>query len=209
VDITIAELKESKFDFVYDSQRVFNSLMMSMAFPGTIHTFTQIFLSIPDRELHYILQPLLTLLDLDTSFAIYSGNKKLEQDVAAYVRINTQCPQKDLTNADFILCLEPELGKRFSELKTGTLTQPDHSARIFYLVDTITSMSSNGGRDLILSGPGINGTKVVYLSGIPGREIREWKKNRDHYPLGIDIYLVSRTGEIIGIPRSVRIEDKE
>jgi alpha-D-ribose 1-methylphosphonate 5-triphosphate synthase subunit PhnH len=32
-------------------------------------------------------------------------------------------------------------------------------------------------------------------------EIEEWKKSRGYYPLGIDIFLVSRTGDIIGIPR--------
>lgn len=202
--INIADLKENRFDFVHDSQQIFHTLMMALAFPGSIQTLKPLDLALPQPDLHFILQPFLTLLDLETSFCVAGGNPEQRAEITRYIEINTHCPQVDCSRADYILCLESSLNGRFSELKRGGLSDPEKSATVFYLVDQISDTTLEGGSGLTLVGPGIRDQKEVQVTGLDTAEAAAWLASKNDYPLGIDIYLVSRTGTIIGIPRTAR-----
>jgi alpha-D-ribose 1-methylphosphonate 5-triphosphate synthase subunit PhnH len=201
-----AQLKENQFDFVHDSQQVFRTLMMTLAFPGTNRRLKPIPLSISKPDLDYILQPLLTLLDLETSFHVVCRDKKLQEIVSRYLELNTNSEPRKLPQADFILCLDRSLNGRFLELKKGTLTQPNKSATVLYLLDGLSELPIAEATELSLSGPGIKDRQTVYVCGLDIGELDQWNHYKNEYPLGVDVYLVSRSGDLVGIPRSVNIE---
>jgi alpha-D-ribose 1-methylphosphonate 5-triphosphate synthase subunit PhnH len=112
-------------------------------------------------------------------------------------------------NADFVLCLNSSLHGKFGMLKKGTLYHPNESATIFYLVQKIEYDFFPNSTKLSISGPGVDGEIDLYLSDITHDEIKEWIRSKNEYPLGVDIYVVSSTGKIIGLPRSVGIKSEE
>jgi alpha-D-ribose 1-methylphosphonate 5-triphosphate synthase subunit PhnH len=131
------------------------------------------------------------------------------EEIKEYIRINTNCMHTDLENADFILCLDKTLNGKFSMLKKGTLYHPNESATIFYLVERIEYDFFPTSTKLSISGPGVDGELDLFLSDINHDEIKEWVRSKNEYPLGVDIYVVSRSGKIIGLPRSVGIKSGE
>jgi alpha-D-ribose 1-methylphosphonate 5-triphosphate synthase subunit PhnH len=155
--------------------------------------------------------PLLTLLDLETSFHVHCENGETRAEVTSYLEISTNAQCVDMCKADFVLCLEPSLNGRFGQLKRGSLEMPHTSATVFYLADQIlpspNSLARDGAVQFSLSGPGIKTRNAVRLEGIMPHEIEVWRFNRGTFPLGIDLYIVSRRGEVIGIPRSVTIQE--
>jgi alpha-D-ribose 1-methylphosphonate 5-triphosphate synthase subunit PhnH len=201
-----AQLKENRFDFVHDSQQTFRTIMMALAFPGTVRRLEPISLSVSKPDFGFILQPLLTLLDLETTFHVVCRNNKLQALVSRYLELNTNSRLRKLPQADFVLCLDRSLNGRFPELKKGTLTQPNQSATVLYLVDRLAAVSNIKAIKLNLTGPGIHNVQTLYVSGLDPAELQQRDHFKNDYPLGVDIYLVSRSGDLAGIPRSVNIE---
>jgi alpha-D-ribose 1-methylphosphonate 5-triphosphate synthase subunit PhnH len=204
---SVARLKEGRFDFTHDSQRVFRILMAALAAPGEIRTLPAIELAVSRPEFHFILLPFLTLLDLETSFAAEGADAGAREEVARYLEINTGARSLGSAEADFILCLGPSLGGRFAVLKKGTLDAPHRSATVFYLVDGLFSASNDGALELRLSGPGIKQERRFFAAGLDEREPADWQNHRTGYPAGVDICLVSRAGDIVGLPRSSTIAE--
>jgi alpha-D-ribose 1-methylphosphonate 5-triphosphate synthase subunit PhnH len=206
MSVPIAHLRENQFDFVHDSQQTFKTIMMALAFPGIIRKLSPIALSFSNPDLGYVLQPLLTLLDLETTFSVVCRDNNLQEAVTRYIEINTNSQSVNLQQADFVLCLDPSMDQKYSQLQRGTLAQPDKSATVFYLLDSLARLPNTEAINLSLTGPGIKDVQTVYISGLDPGELRLWSQHKCQYPLGIDIFLVSRSGDIIGIPRSVKIE---
>ncbi|MBN1696982.1 MAG: phosphonate C-P lyase system protein PhnH [Spirochaetales bacterium] len=202
----IARLKENRFDFIHDSQKVFRILMKAMAFPGTVMRINPVSLCFPYEEYNGVLHAMLTLLDPETTHHVEARDPRIHEAIGNYLEINTNSRCEELHHADFILCLESTLNGRFTSLKKGTLTAPHRSATVLYAVDRLGAVSNNGDTELILSGPGIEKRKHVFVYGIGGDELAEWDAYRSNFPLGIDIYLFGRQCELIGIPRSVAID---
>jgi alpha-D-ribose 1-methylphosphonate 5-triphosphate synthase subunit PhnH len=206
IDVPVVRLRENQFDFIHDSQKTFKTLMLALAFPGIIRQLDALSSSFPGLDVGFILQPFLTLLDLETTFYVNCQDGELQEKITHYLEINTNSQSKKHPHADFILCLDPSLDRRFLELKKGTLSQPNKSATVFYLVDRLEELPIKNTLELSLIGPGIKEIQSIYVSGLALAEIEHWNEANQNYPMGIDIYLVSRSGNIIGIPRSVRIE---
>jgi alpha-D-ribose 1-methylphosphonate 5-triphosphate synthase subunit PhnH len=201
-----ARLKENRFDRVHDSQRTFRTLMMALAFPGVIHTLKPISLSIGMPDMDFILQPFLTLLDLETHFYVHLKDPARQEEIISYLEINTNSHTIAAERADYILCLESSLNEKYETLKQGTLSHPHHSATVFYRVDEIRYPPETGNLILSLTGPGIKDRQSVAVSGLAPDEPRYWREYKNDYPMGVDIYLVSRTGTVMGIPRSSVIQ---
>jgi alpha-D-ribose 1-methylphosphonate 5-triphosphate synthase subunit PhnH len=67
-------------------------------------------------------------------------------------------------------------------------------------------VSTIEGLKLDLTGPGIQDRQTVYVSGLEPGEVEQWDHFKNDYPMGVDIFLVSRSGDVVGVPRSVNIK---
>jgi len=171
-------------------QALFNSLMQTMARPGSLSNWSE---WIEDKPVY--LAVLATLLDGEVSLAdadnlLNPSDWPLLQAQSATVELG-----------DYLLC---DANKPVSfEPKLGTLASPDFAATLILKVANLNT--EQGELALQLSGPGVNGSTQVYVSGID----QAWLENRNEwcsaFPLGIDCILVDDT-QIMGLPRTTKLE---
>lgn len=200
-------LEENKdvFDPVDDCQAIFRTLMMATAYPGLVKQLRLLPLVTTAPHCDYALQPLITLLDIETSHHVYTHNPGIKQDVENFLDTTTGSVLCQPESADFILCLEQSARDIITTLKKGSLTSPDHGATILYHVESISNQVDPGLTTFSLRGPGIKGLVMVSVDGLDIGEPSLWMATRMDYPTGVDVFLVSRKGEIISLPRSVSI----
>ncbi|MCA1011962.1 phosphonate C-P lyase system protein PhnH [Halobacillus halophilus] len=196
----------SGFDPVHDSQHIFREMVDAFSRPGT-QTDVQKFCESTQPPAAFpkaMMGIAFTLLDQETTFQIESGQAEA---IRRYIHWETFSKAASGERADyhFVESMEQEQILPFmKQLKTGTLYQPHQSATVFLLVDGFERSESAKTYDL--TGPGIESKKSIYIEGIN----HKWMEHRDEltveYPLGIDICLITRTGKLIAIPRTTKVE---
>ncbi|WP_209124179.1 phosphonate C-P lyase system protein PhnH [Alkalihalobacillus sp. BA299] len=199
----------SNFDLVHGTQTIYRKLLDSMARPGkiqNIHSSIEM-LNTPYHFPRALEAIALTLVDQEVSFAI---NGDCSSDITQYLQWKTFGKAAPITEADFIFINKPkeeeELTRLMKSVKVGTLEDPHLSATIIVFVEKIFTDSFSSGMTLLLRGPGIAEEIKVCVDGFSQHWINERRKVNQEYPLGIDMVLVSETGEMLGIPRTTLIE---
>ena len=88
------------------------------------------------------------------------------------------------------------------EPSLGTLADPDRSSTMVLEVDQISS--ERGEEALELSGPGIQTTSRVTVTGFD----RSWLKRRaswvEHFPLGVDFFITDKRN-VVALPRTTSV----
>jgi alpha-D-ribose 1-methylphosphonate 5-triphosphate synthase subunit PhnH len=189
-------VRDPAFDVIFDSQRIFRSLLDAMANPGRIITLPKIGIEITAANMYPLLL-LMTLLDHEVSFCVLDNGAQTQ--VIEYLKTNTGSKESRLENSDFILVYGGSSHGLIQSARVGTLEYPDESATVIYDIDSI---GDDGGDVLLeLSGPGIADKRRIGASGIEQNEIEDVLAMRD-YPLGLDLIFSDRAGRIACIPRS-------
>ncbi|MBN2547311.1 MAG: phosphonate C-P lyase system protein PhnH [Spirochaetes bacterium] len=192
------------FDIVHDSQKVFSIILKAFSFPGRIFKIPEIdFLC--DYELQkYIAVFGLTLLDFETTFHVIDDST--DSLFKKYIIKNSQAEYSGLSDADFIFVINTYLSDSINNIKKGSLIDPSKSAVLVYLLENIADTSKGSEYTVKLSGPGIKEKKYLHLNNFKECEIKKWISVNKEFPLGVDIVLISKNGEIAAIPRSIKIE---
>lgn len=170
-------------------QHTFRSILEAMSRPGMVQAIAS------DQQSDTLGAVLATLLDGTVSLA----DPESLIEAAAWPMM--QANQADSEQADFIVCE----GKSSVSMtpKLGTLEGPEQSATLILKVQSLTQ----GDMTLSFSGPGVNGTKTVQLSGLNP----DWLTHREdwvcEFPLGVDLLLVDEQG-LMAIPRTTKVEVK-
>jgi alpha-D-ribose 1-methylphosphonate 5-triphosphate synthase subunit PhnH len=157
----------------------------------------------------YALGAVLTLLDREVSVGLAANGRWLTPDAPAlhWLTLRSGARLAEPSWADFVLFCDGLSGELMPQLNQGTLLEPENSATVFYCVEKLEgepSLSEVAIR-LELSGPGIPDTRTIGVSGLEYVELEMIKTTRRNYPLGLDIYLIDRTGQCVGLPRTTRI----
>ncbi|MEA3325519.1 MAG: phosphonate C-P lyase system protein PhnH [Euryarchaeota archaeon] len=191
-------MRDPEFDVVFDSQRIFRSLLDAMENPGHIITLPEIDIEPPAANSHPLLL-LMTLLDHEVSFCVMGG---AQTQVTEYLKTNTGSKESRLENSDFILVYGGSSHGLIQGARVGTLEYPDESATVIYDIDSI----GDGRGDILLelSGPGIADKCIIGASGIEQNEIGDILAMQD-YPLGLDLIFSDNAGRIVCIPRSTTV----
>ena len=195
-------VKAYAFDFIHDTQKVFREMLSALANPGTIGSITDEVKKFDRKEGALAI---LGCVVLDNEKSMYvEKNPRLEE----IIHDLTLCREESLENADYIF-LSSEMNyasieEIFKNVKWGTYADPQESATIFIFCN-----SMEGTEPVVLSGPGVDGVKMIktnsYIKNI--LEIRQ--KLKIEYPLGIDLFLLTEDGKIMGIPRLCKMDEKE
>ncbi len=197
-------MNEAKFDIVFDSQKVFRTLLDTFAYPGKVVRIPDLKIVPPEGISKAPVGVLLTLLDHEAGFAVSASDKKQRKKIEEYLILNTGSRLKELESADFILTLGelPQLRK----IKRGSLEYPDEGATIVYVVEEIgESLSEINSVSLTLSGPGINGKRKVASKGLKKQEFMKIMEINKGFPLGIDFVFADRKDKFFALPRSTKI----
>lgn len=194
-----AALEAGFDDAVIGARSTFRAIMDALARPGTTQSLS--FESTPPAPLTAGLAAVaLTILDHDT--AVWLDPSLAESDaVVGWLAFHTGAPiTTEPQNAAFALITSADLLPSFERFNQGTDEYPDRSTTIVLAVPSLT-----GGTSLTLRGPGIKGEATVSPTGLPEDFVSQRAANRERFPRGIDL-LLTAGGQVIGLPRSTRVE---
>lgn len=197
-------MKETKFDIIFDSQKIFRTLLDAFAHPGKVVKISDLKIAPPTGISKASTGVLFALLDFEVGFAVSTSNKKQKEKIEEYFIINTGSRLKNLESADFILALGelPQLER----IKKGSLEYPDQGATIVYSVEEVNeSLSGAESVSLTLTGPGIKGKRNLALKGLKKQELIKIMEVNKEFPLGADFVFADREGNFFALPRSTKI----
>lgn len=189
-----------EFDFVHDAQKVFRELLDAVANPGTKKSIKEQALKFDD-----IYAPLTavgcTLLDNEQKMYVEKNPV-----LASKLHNLTLCQEGDLREADYVfLSSEMNYGSMteiLKNVKKGSFADPQDSATIFILCQEI-----EGKSEMTVKGPGIDKTKTIMVNQYIKTIIRLRQNMETEYPLGTDLVFADPYGELLAIPRLVKIEE--
>ena len=207
-------MKEINFDIVFDSQKIFRILLNAFAHPGKVVEISDLKIAPPLNVSRASCGILFTLLDLEVGFSVCASNKRQKEKIEEYFIINTGCRLETIESADFILAFG-EL-PHLERIKRGSLEYPDQGATVIYSVEEIDeprpgtqgwgeSLLKIGSLTLTLTGPGINGKKVLSVKGLKKQEVMKIIEVNKEFPLGADFVFVGRKDKFFALPRSTKI----
>ncbi|WP_408008178.1 phosphonate C-P lyase system protein PhnH [Pseudalkalibacillus sp. A8] len=202
----MTKVDQQSFDMIHGTQEIFRKLLDSMSRPGkvnNIHDAVQFIESVEGLS-QAMTGIAFTLIDREASFHIIS---KRRSEVIQYLRWTTFAKHEDITKVSYVFIHEPldekEIYDVMSQVNRGTLENPHESATIIINVDRLSN-----GKKLLLSGPGIDGTKECFIEGLPAAWITERERVNKEYPIGVDFIFVTQSGDLTAIPRTTTIESE-
>lgn len=200
--------KEDGFDEVFDSQKIFRSLMDGMSRPGKViklgsHSFTLF----PDGFNPFVLSVLKTLCDNNVSVAIGRADTA---EWHRYLEINTGAVACQLNESDYVVFQGEKYDEDFSLLNPGSVEFPEDSATAVISVTHITAAQKTSCQDpycyIRMAGPGIKDKNFVGVLDLDWKYINTFSETNAIFPLGIDVILVDQEGNIVCIPRTTKVE---
>lgn len=185
---------------VLDAQHLFRRIMGAFAEPGLMVDLGG-FVAPPTALPSAAAALLATLSDADAP--VFLDIPDEDGAAAAWIGFQTGAPilaaPDGAAFAVLALGSDPESWDRFA---VGTDAFPDRSATLLLPVATL-----EGGSPLVLSGPGIEATRVVSPRGLPTGFLAARARNAALFPRGQDLVLVAEN-ELIALPRTTRIEER-
>ena len=192
------------------SSHTFRLLLEALARPGTLQRLPEPLATppaLPDATLPnpYAVAACLTLVDQETGLAHAHSGAWIAPDLplSRWMALRTNARLATPSLADYVILHDIPSAPLLTELKQGSLTFPERSATAFLCVAELSS----AGATWRLRGPGINGTITVGLSGLPATLLPAILATRAHFPLGIDLLCVDRSGLCLGLPRTTLIDE--
>ena len=192
--------KKHSFNTVFDSQKVFRLILEAMANPAravSIKEYTDKLFTAYDCHSMF-LAVAMTLLDNEVGFNTCKNNS-LADDIASL----TLAKKEKIEEADFVFVCDSDVKKIKSVIKNvkcGTLADPHKSATVI--------IQNDGEPDctLVFSGPGIDDHVIIQTTQIIKESLVLRDTQNYEYPQGIDLLFISGEGELLAIPRLVRME---
>jgi alpha-D-ribose 1-methylphosphonate 5-triphosphate synthase subunit PhnH len=211
----------------FASQRTFRVLLEALAHPGRIVTLptearptearpTEALLvesSAADRPPALVVP--LALADREEHVAVVGGAaERWSQDLVTA----TSCGLADPAYADQVVVLDGADAELVGSLRVGTPLAPEQGCR---LVLSATALGARLRRDprlddpgtsihpvttLTLRGPGVETSATVEVGGIDPGVFAALAAANAAFPAGIDTFVVSAAGQVIGLPRSCTID---
>lgn len=183
-------------DPVADSQAVFRAAMDAMARPGTIGA-VGVSVSPPAPLGTAMAAIALSLLDYETRFWV----PEADGDARSWIRFHTGARVAGTPeDADFVLVPRGQAAPRLETLRLGTDEEPDTSATV---IAEVASLAAGAG--LVLSGPGIDGERLIAIGGMPVGLLESRRTMASMFPRGVDLILTAGNS-VAAIPRTTRLE---
>lgn len=183
---------------VFDAQIVFRRVMNAMAHPGTLVSFDAL-TAPPSPFLATTGSIAAALFDHDTCLWLEPALAR-QSELTGWLTFNTSTHIVARGfDADFAIITDTEAFPSLESFAQGTQEFPDRSTTIILQVESLDQ-----GQRLVLEGPGIREKAFISPNGLPDQFCEQCEANRQRFPRGVDLLLVSPQG-LIGLPRTVKI----
>ena len=193
------------------SQRVFDTLLRTLAEPGRILRFGDEVLDMAAVALGP-----LALADVDVTVSVLGDDAGLAGEISRSTGARiVAAGDADLVIADPALLGRPVVAADLDGLAIGSPLAPEDACRVFVAVealheidpgDTGTVAAPSGGTRIRLSGPGIAGHRCIGIDGLAVDVLARLGRASGTFPTGIDAWLVAPDGAVVGLPRSTTVE---
>jgi alpha-D-ribose 1-methylphosphonate 5-triphosphate synthase subunit PhnH len=182
---------------VFDSQATFRAVMRAMSRPGRIERAASA-VDPPPPLCTAAAAACLTLADFETP--IWLAGSLRASPVADFLKLHCGAPIVSASNVAAFAVVDLRADAlALSDFAQGTPEYPDRGATVILLCDTI------GDEDgLSISGPGLRGQCRIGAAPLPADFVGQWRRNRDAFPLGVDLILAAGAS-LCCLPRSARI----
>jgi len=194
--------REIQYDEVFDAQKHYRILLDSMARPGKIGLLSLPELN-PPAGIHGA--GALTgfaLLNADAGFTVFGDEKG---NITDYLALNTAARPVGHALADFLFLPGGKEWPEIKELKTGTLSYPEDSATLVIAAAEISAFPLTNAVVIILKGPGVEGEKKIYISGLHVSILETLQIQNLEFPLGLDAIVTDKKDQIVCIPRTSKL----
>lgn len=191
----MSEIAAGFADPVFDAQAIFRAVLVAMAHPGRILCPSPLPpAAVPLNQVTTAV--LLALVDNDTPVWLDAPAR----DAAVHLKFHCGCPIVSTPDrAAFAVITAADAMPPLDAFALGSDEAPETAATLIIEIATLTE-----GAGLILSGPGIDGSRHVAADILPVNLIEQRRASRDLFPRGVDLLLTSGTA-LAGLPRSTRI----
>jgi len=171
---------------------IFRVLLQAMSHPGKVYRLPEV-----TGTRQSVVAVLSSLIDNEVGCTVI-GDPELEEVIGR----RTGCRSVAPADADYLVICPAAGGDHLAGCRRGSLSYPDRGATAIYLVDEL----EEGKGDIILSGPGVDGTARLRIQGLPTGEVHRLMAVNSEFPLGVDAVFVDDSGRVACIPRSSRIK---
>lgn len=186
-------------DPVFHSQAAFRALLAALSEPGTRHEVARE-TPAPSGLDGAAATALLTLADYETP--IWLSPALRDGPAGAWLRFHCGAALVEETAAaSFAVIDGAQASPPLAAFNPGQDQFPDRSTTVI-----VACAALDGGPEVTLSGPGIDGRRLIAPRGLRPGFWTEVAANADLYPLGVDLIL-SCGDALIGLPRSTHIEE--
>jgi alpha-D-ribose 1-methylphosphonate 5-triphosphate synthase subunit PhnH len=177
------------------SQRDFRVLLDVLARPGTTGRLA-VTDGVPAATI-----PVAGLADVEVPLAVLADAGDERWIRPLYVV--TGAPAAEPAAARLVLALRPPSAAEIAVLPRGDALNPERGARLVIAVAGLAD--GQGGSELLLSGPGVQGERLITVRGLPRETIAALAEANAAFPAGVDTFLVAPDGAVAGLPRTTRI----
>ncbi|MEX2482587.1 MAG: phosphonate C-P lyase system protein PhnH [Gammaproteobacteria bacterium] len=192
-------LKPGFADPVFEAQAAFRAVLNAMSYAGRVYEF-KTDLDPPGPFAAATAAIALTLFDFDN--AVWLDGASADGPVPAFLRFHCGTRLcRDPIEARFAVIADPSIMPALDSFAIGEDRYPDRSATLIIQVPSLTE-----GPATSWTGPGIESSLEVRIAGLSADFWEQWALNHELYPLGVDI-LFTAASSVIGLPRSVKVED--
>lgn len=184
---------------VFEAQSVFRALMDGFSRPGQVASAkTNVQAPAPFGKAAASI--LLALCDFETD--IWLSKSLVNPQVCNWIHFHSGAPlAKSEDAARFAFAAANTELPEICSFSIGTDEYPDTSSTVILEVEAL-----EGGPELVLEGPGINGSATFAPVGLPADFIRQWEQNGTLFPCGIDLVLTA-ADRFVCLPRTTRIRE--
>ncbi len=189
------------FDPVFDCQKVFKSLMHSMARPGKTFSIAESMKRLGMKHAG-LYAAALTLLDNRCRFYVWDNDEMRES-----LWEMTYAMPSTVEDADYIFVpsgsdMKLACTSILPKAKTGTLPEPHKNATVFVALDGL-----GNGSHFVLTGPGVDKKIALELHPDGLLWVIERQKLDTELPRGIELYFLMPDGQVLCVPRKVKMEE--
>lgn len=183
------------------SQRAFRAMLDALAHPGTV---VRLPAGVLDPALPSPLLLPLALADPSVRVDVVGVEADRWLEVVLAATGARRCP---LEAADLVAGLGPVRAQTVRSLRRGRPAAPEESARLALECRRLRPGRTTGSEVTVeLRGPGVPGTVHLGIDGLtPGVVDALVEVNQD-FPVGVDTWLVSEDRQLVGLPRSARLD---
>ena len=176
---------------------VFRALLSAFAFPGRV---SQLPLELVAR-MPALCLPMLALTDIETTMCA-PDQPELQAEIATITGARTVASR----DAQFVMHDAMPNDETTLNLHRGTTYQPELGCRLVLAWTVPTLPASPDSTQVKLSGPGVVNGATLAVSSASAAFLTARSVANSRSPMGIDCWLVSATGEVVGLPRTTHIE---